>query len=154
MRAEDFLQIQFNSYPIIYGSRKILLCHIFCGCGNGYEWNNGEITYKHYDSMSKSKDTVNNYNIHVNRAEPTKEAVELLNKNISMVEKWKNNPRTQEAYNNFYNQYLSLSEEYSLIYHVPNDVKLDWLNVCYEVVDYMKEDGIDISSIKLPKIKD
>ena len=31
------------------------------------------------------------------------------------------------------------------------DINDDWLEICYETLKYMKEDGIDVSDIKLSR---
>lgn len=50
MRAEDTLQFMMDFNGNLFWSHQQCLNHLFCTIGNGYEWENGELVEKDYDT--------------------------------------------------------------------------------------------------------
>lgn len=43
MRLELTIQLMFDHYPELFKTRADALDHLFCTCGNGFNWHNGEL---------------------------------------------------------------------------------------------------------------
>ena len=43
MTLELTIQLMFDHYPELFKTRADVLNHLFCTCGNGYDWYNGEL---------------------------------------------------------------------------------------------------------------
>jgi transcriptional regulator with XRE-family HTH domain len=44
MTLELTVQLMFDEYPTLFKTRVDVLNHLFCTCGNGYDWYKGELT--------------------------------------------------------------------------------------------------------------
>ena len=44
MTLELTIQLMFDEYPNLFKTREDALNHLFCTCGNGYDWYKGELT--------------------------------------------------------------------------------------------------------------
>ena len=160
MRAEDFLQFQFDFWYESYPDRVSLLSYLFCCIGNGYEWVDGELKYI-ARGCAKNDERMDRYSLnkHVIKAQPYSLAIDIHNDRIALYKRMMNSDdeRIRKRYSKMYydmtHHFKSLSKEYDLIYHVPDNIKPDWLDLCYEVVEYMKAEGIDTSDIVLPEKK-
>lgn len=156
MRAEDYLQFQFDFWPELFYSRENLLDHIFCSVGNGLEWRDGEI--KDRNSFHDCKDEREDRYVlkhPVERAVPSYLGISHRQAKLSHLKLLMNSDNEfADIYKNDYNvitkSFNSLSKNHSLIYEIPDNVKPDWLDLCIETIGYMKESGIDVSDIVIP----
>lgn len=139
MKAETTIQYLLDFYPTIFPTRKHVLQHLFCTIGNGYYWENGELlcvddgTYK----MGRYKITI--------LVEP-EEKVYAQNENVWwMLWKVENDKNIKVGLRKYYFEWSKPDEDWRL-YSTPNDIKQDWLDILTETIQYLKEDGIDIST--------
>ena len=152
MRAEDFMQFEFDFGN--YASRKSLLASLLATIGNGYDWVNGELKYVLGDKDERKSRYV--LKEPVVKAVPSSLSVMLYNDRLDTIKHMMQIDReaTRIKYTNMYevltHPFKNVSK-ISLIYRVPENINDDWLDICYETIKYMKEDGIDVSDIKLPR---
>lgn len=133
MRAEDTLQFMMDFNGNLFWSRQQCLSHLFCTIGNGYEWENGELVEKDYDT----KQMLSRWQLiePVKHAEPRQLAVELneiregiqRRRGVKEIPKW-----------------YPLSKEYSYLYNYPDDIKPDWLALIKECKQMLIADGIEV----------
>lgn len=152
MRAEDFLQFEFDFGQS--SSRKRLLASLLASVGNGYDWVNGELKYVLGDKDERKSRYV--LKEPIVKAVPSSLSVMLYNDRLDTIKHMMQIDReaTRIKYTNMYEDlthpFKNVSK-ISLIYRVPEEINDDWLEICYETLEYMKEDGIDVYDIKLPR---
>ena len=152
MRAEDFMQFEFDFGN--YASRKSLLASLLATIGNGYDWVNGELKYVLGDKDERKRRYV--LKEPVVKAVPSSLSVMLYNDRLDTIKHMMHIDReaTRIKYTNMYEDlthpFKNVSK-ISLIYRVPENINDDWLEISYETIKYMKEDGIDVSDIKLSR---
>lgn len=133
MRAEDTLQFMMDFNGNLFWSRQQCLNHLFCTIGNGYEWENGELVEKDYDT----KQMLSRWQLiePVKHAEPRQLAVELneIREEIQRRRGFKEIPK-----------WYPLSKEYSYLYNYPDNIKSDWLALIKECKQMLIADGIEI----------
>jgi hypothetical protein len=133
MRAEDTLQFMMDFNGNLFWSRQQCLDHLFCTIGNGYEWENGELVEKDYDT----KQMLSRWQLiePVKHAEPRQLAVELneIREEIQRRRGFKEIPK-----------WYPLSKEYSYLYNYPDNIKSDWLALIKECKQMLIADGIEI----------
>lgn len=115
MKAETYLQALLNRYGLIYGERFHLLDHIFSVIGNGFKWQDGIIVagdeiLAEITPYIPEKDVI--------RAEQAPDNVSFYD--VMKVE---------------YSLYPLCDS--SLIFHIPEDVREDWLRVAKEWIRYL-----------------
>lgn len=133
MRAEDTLQFMMDFNGNLFWSRQQCLNHLFCTIGNGYEWENGELVEKDYDT----KQMLSRWQLiePVKHAEPRRLAVEL--------NKIREGTQRRRGFKEIPKWYL-LSKEYSYLYNYPDNIKPDWLALIKECKQMLIADGIEI----------
>lgn len=133
MRAEDTLQFMMDFNGNLFWSRQQCLNHLFCTIGNGYEWENGELVEKDYDT----KQMLSRWQLiePVKHAEPRQLAVELneIREGTQRRRGFKEIPK-----------WYPLSKEYSYLYNYPDNIKSDWLTLIKECKQMLIADGIEI----------
>ena len=133
MRAEDTLQFMMDFNGNLFWSRQQCLNHLFCTIGNGYEWENGELVEKDYDT----KQMLSRWQLiePVKHAEPRRLAVELneIREGTQRRRGFKEIPK-----------WYPLSKEYSYLYNYPDNIKPDWLALIKECKQMLIADGIEI----------
>lgn len=133
MRAEDTLQFMMDFNGNLFWSRQQCLNHLFCTIGNGYEWENGELVEKDYDT----EQMLSRWQLiePVKHAEPRQLAVELneIREEIQRRRGFKEIPK-----------WYPLSKEYSYLYNYPDNIKSDWLALIKECKQMLIADGIEI----------
>jgi len=133
MRAEDTLQFMMDFNGNLFWSRQQCLNHLFCTIGNGYEWENGELVEKDYDT----KQMLSRWQLiePVKHAEPRQLAVELneIREGTQRRRGFKENPK-----------WYQLSKEYSYLYNYPDNIKPDWLALIKECKQMLIADGIEV----------
>ena len=132
MRAEDTLQFMMDFNGNLFWNRQKCLDHLFCTIGNGYEWENGELVEKDYDT----KQMLSRWQLiePVKYAEPRWLTVEIHEIKDGMQRRGiKENPK-----------WYPLSKEYSYLYNYPDDIKPDWLALIKECKQMLIADGIEV----------
>ena len=133
MRAEDTLQFMMDFNGNLFWSRQQCLNHLFCTIGNGYEWENGELVEKDYDT----EQMLSRWQLikPVEFAEPRQLAVELheIREGMQRRREFKEIPK-----------WYPLSKEYSYLYNYPDDIKSDWLALIEECKQMLIADGIEV----------
>lgn len=133
MRAEDTLQFMMDFDGNLFWSRQQCLNHLFCTIGNGYEWENGELVEKNYDT----EQMLSRWQLiePVKHAEPRQLAVELneIREGTQRRRGFKEIPK-----------WYPLSKEYSYLYNYPDNIKSDWLALIKECKQMLIADGIEI----------
>ena len=132
MRAEDTLQFMMDFNGNLFWNRQKCLDHLFCTIGNGYEWENGELVEKDYDT----KQMLSRWQLiePVKYAEPRWLTVEIHEIKDGMQRRgFKENPT-----------WYPLSKEYSYLYNYPDDIKPDWLALIKECKQMLIADGIEV----------
>ena len=133
MRAEDTLQFMMDFNGNLFWSRQQCLNHLFCTIGNGYEWENGELVEKNYDT----EQMLSRWQLiePVKHAEPRQLAVELneIREGTQRRRGFKEIPK-----------WYPLSKEYSYLYNYPDNIKSDWLALIKECKQMLIADGIEI----------
>lgn len=43
MNVKDTIETCMRCYPMLFHTRRSVLLHLFCVCGNGYHWEEGEL---------------------------------------------------------------------------------------------------------------
>lgn len=160
MNVNDTVRRCLWNYPTLYPSRLQALEHLLCVIGNGYEWDGGEIVYcwpddPHLNSKGYRKDIFQaehprpksdiyrmrdwmgfrNYD-HIDDAE-------LRAQLIDMPYRLAREDNDKVRYNHQHIDRLTIEPgeiehiypmcQYSLIMCVPDDVKADWLDACFEM---------------------
>lgn len=133
MRAEDTLQFMMDFDGNLFWSRQQCLNHLFCTIGNGYEWENGELVEKNYDT----EQMLSRWQLiePVKHAEPRQLAVELneIREGTQRRRGFKEIPK-----------WYPLSKEYSYLYNYSDNIKSDWLALIKECKQMLIADGIEI----------
>lgn len=177
MNFESTVRDCLLNYPTIYPTALQVYDHLFCTCGNGYEWKNGELislgeerhantipeaisefmkrrileNYKFYSKTEKLLEIFNKEN-----EEYIKQIMEVDNR-MHMLDIPKVDPFAIPSKPSTYEFKFYPLCEYAKICNIPDDIKPDWLeavermyNILNENQDRIREDGL----CWLPIIKD
>lgn len=142
MRAEEFLQMHFDFWPELFYSRENLLDYLLGVVGNGYEWENGELTNHGGDER------LNRYTFkyHIEKAVPSllsihlhEDKMTMYNRHIEILK-----AKGKEPNPDYLPRYgRSLAKGFSLLYEVPDDIKPDYLALVEEYKGYLKAHGVE-----------
>lgn len=161
MKPERTLQKMYDEYPKLFPTRQRALDHLFCVIGNGYSWYKGEIVAD--DELFILDDKLEkliidpDYEIDVKpdivstppktEEEYAKEMEEWVMSLAKLKHRVLPEISIEEHYkglkNNFHKWY-PLSEDYSLIHNVPDDVTPEWKALVEECKESLRRDGIEI----------
>lgn len=156
------------NYPKLFPNALYVYNHLFCVVGNGYNWVNGElvtndtslryttvenaimeylnhalieqwnedgVAVRFLSSFGKANDDISKYIRHLN-GYVVKDVETILNykklaEDFSIIE----NTYIGDGFNGF--SFYPICE-YSKIMQIPDDIKIDWLNAVYQMVDLME----------------
>jgi hypothetical protein len=93
-------------YPSIFPSHLAVLKHMLLGCGTGYEWVNGRLVHDFRDDRNKKP--------------------KLLPEEAEQ--------RFKYGYQHNFIHYDNYSFDYSPLFHIPDDVSKDWLEVIQDFI--------------------
>lgn len=123
-------------YPSLYKSKSEVLGHLFLAIGNGYEWENGYIT-----NLSNPDRYSVDYYIKKGLAN-LKDFPDVYKKNTYLMKCFKFNIENVEFIADSCNYdkpiRYKISEKYSKIMNIPENVNELWLLECFEFVKWMK----------------
>lgn len=156
------------NYPKLFPNALHVYNHLFCVIGNGYDWVDGElvtndtsmryttvenaimgylnhalieqwkedgVAVRFLSSFGKANDDISKYIRHLN-GYVVKDVETILNykklaEDFSIIE----NTYIGNGFNSF--SFYPICE-YSKIMQIPDDIKIDWLNAVYQMVDLME----------------
>lgn len=146
MKPEDTIQFMLDFYYDMYYSRDSVLSHMFCTCGSGFVWENGELVLCDSDI-----ERMNRYQLKepVIRAEPSGlnvllhdvhvERSALRNKRIQERRVSKGLPLKTEDVEQLW------SKPTSLFHELPDDITPEWKTIVDEVREKLISAGVDIT---------
>lgn len=120
MKVEEHIQWLYDKYPDLFQTRKEALNEIFCVCGNGYQWRDGEIICEDHPITY----TVTPKEIR-GKAHQWKPSNSFSRRNGYMIFKW---------YNPF--------DEENRLNNPPPDINQDWAEALEEVKQLLKKDEV------------
>lgn len=162
MTVEETIQGMFDHYPILYKERADCLDQLFCVCGNGMEWENGELVYKgennclpvhplkdgkafQYKKLSLRAQAreclLRNKKLSKNELEDIEKYLQTIPDNI-----YYKYPRKKRWY--FYNAdksnkyYGELVKKDSFLFNFPADIKPDWEMAIKECITLLEKDKV------------
>lgn len=141
MRAEDSIQLVLDFMGDTLPTRKHALNYMFLVVGNGFRWENGELTNPHSDVYNRYIPVGNVQHAKGRTEDQWYDAHATFKK---LIEK---GAFTNTMDDFRYNFRWCLKEDnlpYSncLLMTYPKDIKPDWLKVINEIKDSLKEEGI------------
>ena len=153
MNAQDCIKQMIVEYPSLFPSRENCLDHLFLVIGNGYEWEDGELTYRGrrnfedshlsaierihkrfnedsqpgsaiYETLHPTGKWDNWIKRHEERLVKTQKIIDEVD---IRCQPFKGEPQPKRLY--------PISNNYSKACVVPDNVKQDWLDAAYETLN-------------------
>lgn len=157
MKVKNKLRKMLKEYRSIFKSKADCYSQLFCTIGNGYHWKNGELISVYKDKQSKHSLETENViyrsallmleddpdNVYYKQVIEDYGPDELSKETIDS--------RVQDTHLKQGRDWYPLSEEYSYIYHIPKDIKPDWLEAARETLQLLIRDGVKVNKKKLDK---
>ena len=135
MEAERTIQFLLDTHPKIFFTRKHCLNFLFCVCGNGYEWINGELSLKVRDQKVTDWE-----NAHPNKIHHAVENPDAISEYQTLIAK------EDDLYVGSVplDRWIRLSKKYSKLYTAPENITDDWKAVLEECKQLLINDGVKL----------
>ena len=164
MNVELTIQEMYEKFPGMFQNRKTCYIQLFCRCGDGYKWKNGELVHEHKHNglgvkylkgrlvdgkafQHKKLETMGDvYTFWAGKPEykANKQILELMAKS----------PDGKKEFSSPYNEWLRETTTTQLmtnakhLFNYPEDIKDDWKAAIEECKKLLKKDGFDIPETK------
>jgi len=178
MTVKETVRENLLNYPLLFKNALNVYDHLFCVCGNGYRWKDGELVSKYTNRVVKTKAGAMFCQIKnlitdrmkwkvlkltgpVNATRAIMRRGRILVSRILDVDKNINDfsiKVDEEMYKYFKDYKFSFYPlcEYSAICNLPDDIKSDWLEAAKKMYEIMvaNPDALDSGKRWLPIIKE
>lgn len=140
--AAQTMKLCFKYYGDLYPNRVALLDHIFFVIGNGYDWLDGAVVSNSPDGHLESKEADKVFKKMKTQMKRDRAEIDKLLAQIDIIRETETD--TLDAFRNQYwttgtYAFYPVSEGYSLICEVPDDVRPDWLALAYEAALLLRD---------------
>lgn len=179
MTTKDTVRENLLNYPILFKNALDVYDHLFCVCGNGYRWKDGELVSTSTHRRLKTKAGAALYQIKklitdrmqwkvlmrlvglVNAARTMMRRARLIVSRVLDVDKnivdlsIKDDEEMAKHFGDYKFSFYPLSS-YSTICNLPDDIKLDWLQAAKKMYGIMiaNLDAMNGGEELLPSVKE